>query len=289
MKSMTAFARTQITTDWGNFSWEIRSVNQRYLETYFKLPDNQRHLEMKIRDQLKQLLHRGKVEVSLKVYDNQSDQAFKVNQAVLQPLSQAVCEVQQTLMEATQVNPLEILNWPGVLGSDELDETVLEQRETDLFAGLQQTITALNEHRLREGAALKEIILQRCDAIDGYIDEAQQLLPEIIATQTEKLRQRIASLLEEFDEMRVHQEVAILAQKLDVHEELDRLRTHLTEVRHVMESKDAIGRRLDFLMQELNREANTLGSKSADSRTSQIGVELKVLIEQMREQVQNIE
>jgi uncharacterized protein (TIGR00255 family) len=289
MKSMTAFARTQITTDWGNFSWEIRSVNQRYLETYFKLPDNQRHLEMKIRDQLKQLLHRGKVEVSLKVYDNQSNQAFKVNQAVLQPLSQAVCEVQQTLMEATQVNPLEILNWPGVLGSDELDETVLEQRETDLFAGLQQTIASLNEHRLREGAALKEIILQRCDAIDGYIDEAQQLLPEIIATQTEKLRQRIASLLEEFDEMRVHQEVAILAQKLDVHEELDRLRTHLTEVRHVMESKDAIGRRLDFLMQELNREANTLGSKSADSRTSQIGVELKVLIEQMREQVQNIE
>ncbi|MDG6774353.1 YicC family protein [Thiomicrorhabdus sp. ZW0627] len=289
MKSMTAFARTQNTADWGNFSWEIRSVNQRFLETYFKLPENQRHLEMKIREQIKHNLHRGKVEVTLRVSDNQSQQAFKVNQSVLQPLSQAICEVQQTLMEATQVNPLEVLNWPGVLGSELVDESALEQQEAELFEGLQNTLNALNENRLREGSALKAIILERCDAIAHYVDEAQRLLPEIIATQTEKLRERILTLVEEFDEMRLHQEVAILAQKLDVQEELDRLRTHLTEVRHVMESKDAIGRRLDFLMQELNREANTLGSKSADSRTSQISVELKVLIEQMREQVQNIE
>jgi len=289
MKSMTAFARTQTATDWGNFSWEIRSVNQRFLETHFKLPENQRHLEMKIREQIKQALHRGKVEVSLKLNENQANQAFEVNQSVLQPLSAAICEVQQTLMEATQVNPLEVLNWPGVLGHEQADEGDVMQRENELLAGLEQTLNALNAHRQREGQALAEIILQRCEAIDHYVNEAQRLLPEIIATQTEKLQQRIATLLEEYDEMRLHQEVAILAQKLDVHEELDRLRTHLTEVRHVLESKGAIGRRLDFLMQELNREANTLGSKSADSRTSQISVELKVLIEQMREQVQNIE
>ncbi|MDG6778641.1 YicC family protein [Thiomicrorhabdus sp. zzn3] len=285
---MTAFARSQFTTEWGSFSWEIRSVNQRFLEMHFKLPDNFRHLEMKIRDQIKASLHRGKVEVSLKVNETQSNQTFEVNQAILQPLAQAVSQVQHTLIEATQVNPLEVLNWPGVLGQNENEEN-LQQREAELMEALPSTLAALNAHREREGQALAEVILRRCEAIEKQVGLAQQLLPEIIATQTEKVRQRIATLVEELDEMRVHQEIAILAQKLDVQEELDRLRTHLDEVRHVLTSKGAVGRRLDFLMQELNREANTLGSKSADSRTSQISVELKVLIEQMREQVQNIE
>lgn len=289
MKSMTAFARTQIATEWGSFSWEIRSVNQRFLEINFKLPDNYRYLEMKIREQLKQVLHRGKVEVTLKTQSNQNSNDFQVNQAVLQPLVMAVTEVQQSLMEATHVNPLEILNWPGVLQNNTEDETIQQQQENELLIGLQQAIDALNANRAREGQALADILQARCDEIKTQVELAQQLLPEIVENQTQKLRQRMQILLEEHDETRTHQEAALLAQKLDVQEELDRLQTHLVEVAHIMSQSGAIGRRLDFLMQELNREANTLGSKSADSRTSQIAVELKVLIEQMREQVQNIE
>lgn len=293
MKSMTAFARTQHTADWGSFSWEIRSVNQRFLEMHFKLPDNLRHLEMAIRDQLKAALQRGKVEVALKVQETQQAGLLVINPTMLAALSQAVSQVQQALPEATHVNPLELLNWPGVLQSASgrnQDETQREnERETQILDTLPAAISALNAHREREGAVLADIIRQRCQSIDQLVEQAQQRLPEILASQTEKLRQRILTLLEEADEMRLHQEVAILAQKLDVQEELDRLRTHLLEVTHVLNSTEAVGRRLDFLMQELNREANTLGSKSADSRTSQISVELKVLIEQMREQVQNIE
>jgi uncharacterized protein (TIGR00255 family) len=289
MKSMTAFARTQHTADWGSFSWEIRSVNQRFLETYFKLPDNLRHLEMAIREQLKAALQRGKVEVTLKVHETQQAGSLEINPAVLAALSQAVSQVQQALPEATHVNPLELLNWPGVLQSGSGNDQDETQRENDILRALPSAIDALNAHREREGAVLADIIRQRCQSIEQLVEQAQQLLPEIIAGQTEKLRQRILTLLDEVDEMRLHQEIAILAQKLDVQEELDRLRTHLLEVTHTLKSKEAIGRRLDFLMQELNREANTLGSKSADSRTSQISVELKVLIEQMREQVQNIE
>ncbi|MEA3405926.1 MAG: YicC/YloC family endoribonuclease [Pseudomonadota bacterium] len=289
MKSMTAFARTQIATEWGGFSWELRSVNQRFLEINFKLPDNYRSLEMQVRDQLKQTLHRGKVEVTLKIHSNQNSNDFQVNQAVLQPLVMAVNEVQQSLMEATHVNPLEILNWPGVLQNNSEDEKAQKQQETELLMGLQKTIEALNANRAREGQALAEILQARSDEIKHQVDLAQQLLPDIIKHQTQKLQQRMQILLEEQDETRLHQEAALLAQKLDVQEELDRLQTHLVEVHHILSQSGAIGRRLDFLMQELNREANTLGSKSADSRTSQIAVELKVLIEQMREQVQNIE
>lgn len=289
MKSMTAFARTQHTADWGSFSWEIRSVNQRFLEMHFKLPDNLRHLEMAIREQLKAALQRGKVEVSLKIQETQQAGSLAINPTMLAALSQAVSQVQQALPEATHVNPLELLNWPGVLQSGSLERDDDNHREKEILSTLPAAIAALNAHREREGAVLAEIIRQRCDAIAQLVEQAQQLLPEILASQTEKLRQRILTLLDEVDEMRLHQEVAILAQKLDVQEELDRLRTHLVEVNHVLNSTDAVGRRLDFLMQELNREANTLGSKSADSRTSQISVELKVLIEQMREQIQNIE
>ncbi len=289
MKSMTAFARIQHATEWGSYSWEIRAVNQRFLEVHTKLPEAWRHLESTIREQLKQQLQRGKIEVGLQLNENQSDQAMQIDQAVLQPLVAAVNEVQQSLMEATQVNPLDVLKWPGVLKAESADESQQQQQQTELLNGLQQAIDALNANREREGEALKAILQTRCAQIRELVEQTQGLLPQIIAAQTEKLRQRIGLLIDEADQSRFHQEVAILAQKLDVQEELDRLLTHLSEVNHVLSQQGAIGRRLDFLMQELNREANTLGSKSADSRTSQTSVELKVLIEQMREQVQNIE
>lgn len=288
MKSMTAFARTQTSCKWGQFSWEIRSVNQRYLDLHFKLPEAYRHLETPIREQLKQSLARGKVEVSLSVEHTQATQAFHINQAILQPLVQAVNEVQQSLIEATHVNPLQILQWPGVMQT-ESNQSESEQVENELLEGLQQTIFDLNAHREREGDALAEMIKQRCLEIQALTEQAQTLLPEIIERQTQKLQERVLSIIKEMDDNRFHQEVALLAQRLDVQEELDRLQTHLIEVNHVLAESGPVGRRLDFLMQELNREANTLGSKSADSRTSKIGVELKVLIEQMREQVQNIE
>jgi len=289
MKSMTAFARTQIASEWGDFSWELRSVNQRFLEINFKLPGNYRHLEMPIREQLKHTLHRGKVEVTLKVSEHTGSDKLQVNQAVLQPLVSAINEVQQSLMEATHVNPLDVLNWPEVLKTEQVTEQGQQQQETELLSALAEALDALNANRQREGQALLDILQTRCNEIQHQVTLAQQLLPEIIDKQTEKLRQRLQILLEEQDESRLHQEAAILAQKLDVQEELDRLLTHLIEIRHILEQTGPVGRRLDFLMQELNREANTLGSKSADSRTSKIAVELKVLIEQMREQVQNIE
>lgn len=287
MKSMTAFARTQNQTEWGHFNWEIRSVNQRFLDLTFKLPERYRFLETALRAQIKSQLTRGKIDITLTVDQSVSQPNMTINQAVLQPLVKAVNEVQQQLIEATHVNPLEILQWPGVLQTPATETA--ETLETELLACFTQTLSELNQHRHREGLALKQIIEARCQAIKVRTDQAKSLLPEILEHQTKQLRQRVLSLVSQLDENRFNQELALLAQKLDVQEELDRLQTHLIEIEHVLESSEPVGRRLDFLMQELNREANTLGSKSADSRTSQISIELKVLIEQIREQVQNIE
>ena len=292
MKSMTAFAHTQTQSDWGHFTWEIRSVNQRFLDLNFKLPELYRHLENPIREQLKKALSRARVEVSLSFEKTECHSNFQVNQSILGSLVKAVNEVQQSLDEATQVNPLEVLKWPGVLQSPSNLAESSQEIETAMLNALTKTMAAFNESRQREGLALEKIIQQRCQDIKTCCEQAQALIPEIIEQQTEKLRQRIDRLIVEkkaADDSRFHQEVALLAQKLDIQEELDRLQTHLIEINHVLLQTGAIGRRLDFLMQELNREANTLGAKSADSRTSQISVELKVLIEQIREQVQNIE
>jgi len=289
MKSMTAFARTQTTKAWGRFNWEIRTVNQRYLDLQFKLPENVRHLETAIREQLKFSLARGKIDITLSFEETDQPAQFKVNQAILQPLVNAVNEVQQSLMEATHVNPLEVLHWPGVLQAQPKQSNWVEVLEADLLDGFKHTLAELNQHREREGQALKAILQARCQSIKEHTQQAQTLLPEIIHTHTVKLQQRIHILATELDESRFNQEVALLAQKLDVQEELDRLQTHIIEIEHVLEQTQPVGRRLDFLMQELNREANTLGAKSADSRTSKISIELKVLVEQMREQVQNIE
>ena len=290
-KSMTAFAKNQINSSRGRFSWEIRSVNQRYLEINPRLPDAFRHLENEMRNQVKSMIHRGKLDVSLSFENPNANLGMELNQPAFEALQEAISQIQQNLPEATQVNPLEVLQWPGIL---QHEQSADQQKEIDqaVLDGLQQSLVLLDEHRLREGQALAQLIIERVFTIRQYLDDLEPLLPEILNRHVEKLKQRILNLSEQLDEQRLHQEVAILAQKMDVAEEIDRIRTHLVEVEHNLASNmlgKPVGRRLDFLMQELNREANTLGSKSIHVITTQVAVELKVLIEQMREQIQNIE
>lgn len=291
--SMTAFARSQHQYQDQNshtqFSWELRSVNQRYLEINFRMNDYLRYLEMPIRALLKQHFARGKIDVSLSIKQSHAA-TMQLNPSTLQALNEAICEVQQQLPEATALNPLELLQWPGVLQNQESSfESENQALEKSLLSGLQETIQDLKAHRAREGEALRQVIEQRCAAIDTILAELQQLLSDIQQNQSDKIRLRLEHLQANVEEQRLHQEIVLLAQKIDVAEELDRLALQVKEVRHVLQSAEPIGRRLDFLMQELNREANTLGSKSVDPRTTRASVDLKVLIEQMREQVQNIE
>lgn len=288
VKSMTSYAKVESSFSIGTFSWEIRSVNHRYLEILPKMPDFMRFLELPVRETIKSALGRGKVDVFLSVQLNTQADGFEVNQAVLQPLAQAICTVQQTLMEASHVNPVELLQWPGVLTNAQQTSDIEEEIDCFLSA-LKEALAQLNANRLREGNAMAEHINQRLNLIDQQLSLLKPLLPLLLEQHIEKLKQRVHALTDNVDQDRIHQEIAILAQKADIDEEMDRLITHLQEVKHTLQQNGPIGRRLDFLMQELNREANTLGSKAIDSQISQTSVELKVLIEQMREQVQNIE
>ena len=286
MKSMTAFANTSHTTEWGQIQWEIRAVNQRYLELTFRLPDAYRALEMPLRDLCKQQLERGKVELTLKLELNQAQQDLPINETLLSQLNEAICHIQQRLPEATQINPLELLKWPGLVQTRSLN---VNQIQTDLLKTFELALQQLNESRQREGQQLAQLILQRVSVIHEHINSLKPILPSLVQQYQQRLRERVSELTEQLDEGRLAMEIAILSQKIDVAEELDRIHTHLDEVVRVTNQPGPIGRRLDFLMQELNREANTLGAKSIDNRVSQVSVELKVLIEQMREQVQNIE
>jgi len=287
MKSMTAFALSKHTFDWGSLTWELRAVNHRFLEIHLRLPESIKPLEMTIREQLKKQVSRGKVEATLRLSITQSDAEVSLNKALLQDLTQAIQSVQMALPEATQVNPIEVLKWPGLLQN--LNAETNDTFNNDILTVLQTCLTEFNQTRSREGESLQKIILEKSQVMRELVTQAQGLLPEIQAHFAEQLKQRIIDLAEELDEVRYHQEIAIQAQKMDVTEELDRLNTHLNEVERLVQTTGVVGRRLDFLMQELNREANTLGSKSIDSRTAQISVELKVFIEQIREQIQNIE
>ena len=289
--SMTAYARHQAEFAnkdvSGQFTWELRSVNQRYLELHFKLPDTLKHLEPQIRELTKAHLSRGKIDISCSLWVQQQEQALKLNHSLLAQLKAAVDKTEENFDQISPVNPLEILKWPGILQTHEaqFDESIENQILTELETAIEQ----LKSHRLREGQALGQVLLERCNQIQAQLETITPLIPEIRQQHIEKLTHRISHLSENLDHQRLHQEAAILAQKIDIDEELQRMQTHLSEVRHILTSEQPKGRRLDFLMQELNREANTLGSKSIDARTSQTSVELKVLIEQMREQVQNIE
>lgn len=287
IRSMTAFARSQANTADGEFTWELRSVNHRYLEAAIRLPEELRALEPKIRERLQQRLGRGKIDANLRFVATNSQQAsLHINQTLLRQLIQAAQQVQQQMPEATMPNTVDILGWPGVLQAPQQDIAALQQAALELLG---QAIDELIQTREREGQRLAELIEQRLTGMHEQVERAKQRIPMVLDAIRERLSQRLQEATAQFDQDRLEQEMVMLAQRLDVDEEMDRLKTHLNELQRNLHKDQPVGRRLDFLLQELNREANTLGSKSIDTETTGASVEMKVLIEQMREQVQNIE
>ncbi|KHL69066.1 MULTISPECIES: YicC/YloC family endoribonuclease [Pseudomonas] len=284
--SMTAFARSERAGAYGTLSWELRSVNHRYLEPHLRLPDAFRDLEGPVREALRQGLSRGKVECTLRFTEAGSGQSLQVDRERAAQLITAAEEVAALIRQPASINPLEVLGWPGVLVGDATDPQALNAAALELFG---EALAQLREGRAREGAELARLLEERLDAIRAEVATLREQVPQMLGLQRQKILDRFAELKLEADGQRLEQELVMLAQKSDVAEELDRLNTHVGEVRRVLRSGGAAGRRLDFLMQELNREANTLGSKAYDPRSTQAAVNLKVLIEQMREQVQNIE
>ncbi|MBN8429666.1 YicC family protein [Microbulbifer salipaludis] len=289
VRSMTAFGRAEVNYSTGTAVWEMRSVNHRYLEPHFRLPEAARALEPKLREVLRKTLNRGKVEMTLNLKANSGEVAgIEVNQALVEQLLKAAKKVSPGMggLDSLPLNPLEVLKWPGVIAEPETDA---EEQAGAILDGFKQALKQVVDNRQREGAELAGFIEARLAGITEQVTTVRALLPQILQNQREKLKSRLQELLEEIDKDRIEQEIALLAQKADVDEELDRLDAHITETRRVLKNGGPIGRRLDFLMQEFNREANTLSSKAVVTDTTQAAVELKVLIEQMREQVQNIE
>ncbi len=286
-KSMTAFARIQQSLDEGELIWEIRSVNHRFLELNFKMPEAFRASETRFREILQHRLKRGKIECFLRFNANaQQIAGITVNTQQAKSLVSACQQINGLLHQPSEVDPMEVLQWPGVVQESKLDmKPVLAVSESSLNKALDDLIA----NREREGERMRELILQRCKSIQKIVKKARKKMPEIQARYQQKIREKLDALNVEVNQDRLEQELVYLAQKMDVDEEIDRLDSHLKELSDVLNRDEAVGRRLDFLMQELNREANTLGSKSADISSTSASVELKVLIEQMREQIQNIE
>ena len=287
---MTAFARVQQSNDAGAITWELRSVNHRYLEPGIKLPEEFRQLEAEVRKLLGQFLTRGKIDLSLRYKIDQQQQGnIALNENLVARLREVEQQVLNIVHAGSKLSVSDILSWPGVISEGERDLSGLQQLA---ITCLEAALVQLQESRETEGKALEEMIRSRCQQVSEIVAEVRKHRPQIVAALREKweaaLDEKLQQWRESANENRLEQELVILAQKLDVEEELDRLDTHLAEVLNVLGRDEAVGRRLDFLMQELNREANTLGSKSQDGVTTQQAVDLKVLIEQMREQVQNI-
>ena len=284
--SMTAFARSEVKKDWGTAVWEIRSVNQRYLEAYFRLPEQFRSLEPLLRDRFRKRLQRGKVECALRFTANDAAVTkLTLNEELAKQVLHAADWV-QSHGQSTGVNPLDVLRWPGVIAAEEAD---MDAIQADLLAGLDKAMDDFITARGDEGENLKSLIEQRLDAIEVEAKKVAGRMPEILNWQRERILTRFEEAKLELDAARIEQEMILLAQKVDVAEELDRLNSHVGETRKILNKGGACGRRLDFMMQEFNRESNTLGSKSINTEITQSAVELKVLIEQMREQIQNIE
>ncbi len=285
--SMTAYARKEVKGDWGSAVWEIRSVNQRYLETYFRLPEQFRSLEPVLRERFRKRLARGKVECNLRFEANPAAQSdLKINEALANQVIKAAGQVMHMTGELTRINPFQVMQWPGVMETPEQDMDAINK---SLLAAFDDAIGEFIEARGREGENMKTLIDQRLDAISEEVVKVRTRMPEILQWQRERLFNKFEEAKVELDPTRVEQELILLAQKSDVAEELDRLDSHVKEARNIMKKGGACGRKLDFMMQEFNRESNTLASKSISTDITASGVELKVLIEQMREQIQNIE
>ena len=285
--SMTGSARSEVKCNWGAINCELKSVNHRYLDMYFRMPENLREHELSLRNQIKSRVSRGKLECNIQLQtqvDADSDQGFDAGAA------ESIIKVAEAIATKIQapaaINPLDILRMPGVITNTAVDPE-------ELKAALETALTeALDQHaavRLREGAEMARVVAQRVDSIGEQVNLARKVVPEIRQALEKRLRDKLAQLDIETNPERLEQELVLQAQRLDIDEEIDRLETHMSEVKRTLEQDKPIGRRLDFLMQELNREANTLGSKSQALESTHVAIELKVLIEQMREQIQNIE
>ena len=286
MLSMTAFSRRQLDEEWGSLTWEIRSVNHRYLEVSVRLPEVFRGLENSIRELVRNRLTRGKVECQLRYQSVEHNESqIDLNKDLVQKLVQALSEI-ELIAGSAHLSSMDVLRWPGVILDKSIDTASIEQQAFDLFSLAMDDLIAC---RRREGDELKTSLLLRLNAIRAIVTDVRKKMPEILGAQRQNLAAKLAELKVELEPARVEQEIVLLAQKADVAEELDRLDSHLKEVARVIMTEEQKGRRLDFLMLELNREANTLSSKSIVAETTLNAVELKVLIEQMREQIQNIE
>ncbi|MCO6540188.1 MAG: YicC family protein [Gilliamella sp.] len=287
ISSMTAYARKELNQSWGTASWELRSVNQRYLETYIRLPEQFRSLEPMIRERLRNRLTRGKIECNLRFELDPAaqNQELSLNKDLAKQILNAANWV-QTEHQSGQVNPIDVLRWPGVLSAKEQN---LDSISQEILALLDTAIDEFKAVREREGKALSDLIVKRLEAITVEVDKIRNWMPQILEWQKERLKSKLAEANIELDHSRLEQEIVMVAQRIDVAEELDRLMTHVKETYSILKKNEAIGRRLDFMMQEFNRETNTIASKSINADVTASAIELKVLIEQIREQVQNIE
>lgn len=286
IQSMTGYARHEHKADWGTATWEVRSVNQRYLETFFRLPEAFRSLENTLRDKFRKQLQRGKVECKLYVHMDETQQSeLSINEDLAKSVIASAKWVSQHSASG-QLNPIDVLKWPGVVNADEQDTDALQK---EILGALDTTIEEFIDNRKSEGAAINGMLQERLDGVSTQVTFVRERMPEVMKWQRERLLTRFEEVKVELDPQRVEQEMIMLAQKVDVAEELDRLDAHVEEARKILKKGGPCGRRLDFMMQEFNREANTLASKSINADITAAAVELKVLIEQMREQIQNIE
>ena len=285
--SMTGFARREVSGSWGTLVCEVRSVNHRFLEAGFRLPDELRAAESELRQRLAREIKRGKVDCSMSWRRAQGAEAsLEVDAQALDRLTSRVREITRALPDNHVVNVLDVLRWPGVLREEsDLGEQLLVAARALFGSTLEDLVAA----RAREGMRLRELLEQRCSSLETLVSHVRARLPEVHQRVRVKLNERLAELQANVDRERLEQELALLLQRLDVDEELDRLTGHIAEIRRIIAGHEPAGRRLDFLMQELNREANTLSSKSQDLETTRGAVDMKVIIEQMREQVQNVE
>jgi uncharacterized protein (TIGR00255 family) len=285
--SMTAFARQMSTSDLGQLTLELKSVNHRFSEVSLRLPEELRFLEPRLREAVAKHIQRGKVDCVVRYLPPELQAAsVQINRELLGVLTQATQDIESLLPNSAPSKAMDFLKWPGIIAVPEQDMQALGEQ---LLTMLRTALKELTDTRQREGEQLKAMILERCANMEQQVERVKARLPIAIDAMRQRLIDRMAELKSELDEARVEQEIVMLVNKSDVAEEMDRLAAHIVEVRRVLEQNQPMGRRLDFLMQELNREANTLSSKSVDTEMTRAAVELKVLVEQMREQVQNIE
>lgn len=286
--SMTAYARSEVKEPWGTCIWELRSVNQRYLECHFRLPEMQRALEPTLREKIRQKLQRGKIEINLRIQNSQrEDQQLILNQALADQIITASQHLASQLdHQSGSIDPMDILRWPGVMNTTEQDQSDLQKC---LLKHVDTLIEDFLAARQREGRAMADVIRDKLDQIESHVAFVTSKMTTVLQWQREKLTHKLNELQQDLDPNRLEQELLYVAQKTDVAEEMERLQAHITETRRILKKGGACGRRLDFMMQEFNRESNTLASKSIDAEITNTAIELKVLIEQMREQIQNIE